>query len=252
MVAEWKKKEVKKLKELIERYPVIGVVDLYEVPSEQVQRIRKNLKGEAEIKMSRKSLILRALRESKKENIGELSEGMGKMPALIFSDLDAFKLAKVLRENKQKAKAKPGMIAPKDIKVEEGPTSFRPGPVLSKFGNLGIPTDVEKGKVVIQEDTTVVEKGEKVGKEAANLLTKLGIKPREIGLALKAAWEAGRVYSGEELRVEPEEWIEKLKKAYSEAMNLAVNTRIYNEESVKTFLRKAENETKALKNSIEI
>lgn len=252
MVAEWKKKEVRELKELIESYPVIGVVDFHEIPSKQIHQIRKNLKGKAEIKMSRKTLMERAFEESEKEGVEQLKGKMGEMPALIFSNLNPFRLAKILRENTQKAKAKPGMTAPKDIEVEPGSTPFRPGPVLSKFGNLGIPTDVEKGKVVIKEKTIVAEKGEKVSNEAANLLTKFGIKPREIGLTLNAAWEEGKIYEEDELRIEPKEWISKLQKAQSEVLNLAVNTGIYTKGSTRIMIWKAENESKALKSSVEI
>lgn len=252
MVAEWKEEEVEELKNLIEEYGVVGVIDLFEVPSKQVQQIRKSIKGKAEIRMSRKTLILRALEESEKEGVKKLKENMGEMPALIFSYLDSFKLAKILRENTQKAKAKPGMTAPRDIEVEPGPTSFRPGPLLSKFGNLGIPTDVEEGKVVIKNKATVVEKGEKVNNEAANLLTKLGIKPREIGLALKAAWESGVLYQEDDLKIEPEEWIRKLKKAQGEALSLAVNTGIYDKDSIRMMVRKASAESEALKSIVEI
>lgn len=251
MVAEWKKEEIKGLKEMIDRYPVIGIVDFFEVPSKQVQQIRNSIEDIAEIRMSRKTLIMRALKKSEKEGLRELEEGMGKMPALICSNKDPFKLAKVLRENTQKAKAKPGTIASYDIKVSPGPTSFKPGPVLSKFSSLGIPTDVEEGKIVIQEETTIVPEGEKVDNNAANLLTKLGIKPREVGLALQAAWEEGEIYTKEKLKIDPEAWIDKLEEAKGRAMNLAISTEIFNRASIRNIIRNAMVHAKSLNNIIE-
>lgn len=251
MVAEWKKKEVEELKSLVSKYPVFGIVDLHEVPSKQVQQIRKSIKDKAEIRMSRRNLILKALGSLERKNLEEIEKEVKrkeiKMPALICSDLGPFKLSKILKENRKKAEAKPGMTAEKDIEVEPGATPFKPGPVLSKFSKLGIETDVESGKVMIKEKSVVANKGEKVGKEAANLLNKLGIKPREVGLSLKAAWEDGKVYKEEELKVEPEKWTEKLKGARREALNLAANLEIFNQTSIRMLIRKASIQAKALK-----
>ena len=42
-VAEWKKDEVKEIKDLIDSYDVIGVVDLLNIPAKQLQEMRKSL-----------------------------------------------------------------------------------------------------------------------------------------------------------------------------------------------------------------
>ena len=56
-VAEWKKEEVIELKGIIDKYDVIGVVDLMNIPAKQLQEMRKSLKGKAVIRMSKKNLI---------------------------------------------------------------------------------------------------------------------------------------------------------------------------------------------------
>ena len=60
-VAEWKKDEVKEIKELIESYDVIGVVDLLNIPARQLQEMRKSLCGNALIRLSKINLINLAL-----------------------------------------------------------------------------------------------------------------------------------------------------------------------------------------------
>ena len=42
-VAEWKKEEVNELKSLIDKYDVIGIVDLLNIPAKQLQEMRKSL-----------------------------------------------------------------------------------------------------------------------------------------------------------------------------------------------------------------
>ena len=43
-VAEWKKEEVKELKDIIDAYDVIGLVDLENIPAKQLQEMRKSLR----------------------------------------------------------------------------------------------------------------------------------------------------------------------------------------------------------------
>ena len=40
-VADWKTEEVKSLKDMIESSPVVGIVDLQNIPAKQLQNIRK-------------------------------------------------------------------------------------------------------------------------------------------------------------------------------------------------------------------
>ena len=73
MVKEEKKQQVGEIKELFKKYPVIGILDLYKMPSRQLQAIRKNVRGESIIKMWKKSLIKRAIDDIKdKENIHKI------------------------------------------------------------------------------------------------------------------------------------------------------------------------------------
>ena len=50
-VAEWKKEEVNELKSLIDKYDVIGIVDLLNIPAKQLQEMRKCLNKNAFIRM---------------------------------------------------------------------------------------------------------------------------------------------------------------------------------------------------------
>ena len=70
MVSEKKKQEVVEIKELIEKYPVVGLIDLFKMPSRQLQFIRKSMRNDALIKMCKKSVLLLALKNvTKKKNI---------------------------------------------------------------------------------------------------------------------------------------------------------------------------------------
>ena len=66
------------------------------------------LKGKAKIRVVKKRLIALALKEAKIKGSDTLSEKLQGSPALLFSEVNPFKLARIITENKSEAPAKPG------------------------------------------------------------------------------------------------------------------------------------------------
>ena len=243
-VASWKKEEVESLKELIESHDVVGMANLSDIPAPQLQKMRRSLKDSAVVKMSRKTLMSLALSESKKENIADLEGHMEGQPAMIFTDMNPFKLYKILEASKTDAPAKAGSIAPADIVVPKGDTAFKPGPILGELQKVGIPAKIDKGKIVITNDKTIGAEGETISKEIASMLTRLEIFPMEVGIDLVAAYEDQTVYTSDVLTIDEEKTIADVQKAFTQALNLSVNAVIFNKESVPVLLQNAN--TKAM------
>ena len=124
---QWKKDEISNIKRLSGEYKLVGLVDMYGIPAKQVQDIRRNLRGKAELIMTRNTLIEHAFGELE-GTISELSSHLSGHSALIFTNENPFKLYSMLEKTKTKMAARPGETAPEDIVVSKGPTSFRPGP----------------------------------------------------------------------------------------------------------------------------
>jgi large subunit ribosomal protein L10 len=238
-IASWKKEEVKDLKGLIGSHKVVGMADLSDIPAPQLQKMRRTLKDSAQIKMSRKTLMNLALNDSEKTNIEALSEHMEGQPALIFTDMNPFKLYKILEESKTQAPAKAGNIAPSDIVVPQGDTAFPPGPMLGELQKIGIPAKIDKGKIVITKDKTVVEEGEQIPGNVASILTRLEIHPMEVGIDLKAAYEDQTIYTADLLTIDSEKTLSDIQNAYTKALNLSVNAEIFNKVSMPILISKA-------------
>ena len=183
-VAEWKKEEVKELTGIINEYDVIGIVDLLNIPAKQLQEMRKSLNGKAVIRMSKKNLIDLALEDcnADKNNIVDLSGHMDGQVAIIATEMNPFKLFKILEDSKTSAPAKPGTIAPDDIIVPEGDTGFEPGPFLGELQQVGIPAKIDKGKICVQKETVVVAAGDEVSKQVAATLARMDINPMEVSI----------------------------------------------------------------------
>ena len=237
-VAEWKKEEVKELKGIIDEYDVIGIVDLVNIPAKQLQEMRKSLRGKAVLRMAKKNLIDLAFEDcnAEKTNIVDLSEHMDGQVALIATEMNPFKLYKILEDSKTSAPAKPGTVAPEDIVVPAGDTGFEPGPFLGELQQVGIPAKIDKGKIVVQKDTVVVEAGETVSKDVAATLSRMEINPMEVGIDLKAVYEDEAIYTSDVLAIDEEQTLADVQSAFAKAFNLSVNAAIPTDETISTII----------------
>ncbi len=196
--------------------------------------------------MARKRLLQRALDESKKQNIQQLRERIKGMPAIILCKDNPFALYATIQKNKSEAPAKGGQVAPKDIIVKAGATSFAPGPIISELAAVGIKTKVEAGKLAIMADTTVAKEGQVISPKLAEVLRRLDIKPMEIGLDLVAVWENGFIFDSKHLHIDEAEFARNITQAAQWAMNLAVESAYVSKDTSEVLLQKAFREAKAV------
>jgi len=247
-VSQKKKDTLKKLVDLLSKNDIIGIVNLEELPTPQLQNMKKQLRGTFDLFITKKTIIKLALEQikDKKPDLKKLEEHMKGMPALLFTKENPFLLFKTLKKNKSPAAAKPGQTAPRDLMVSAGPTPFTPGPIISELGALGLKAGVEGGKVVIKQDKIVCKEGEKISEPIANLLQKLGVEPMEIGLNLTCVYEKGIIYPKNVLDIDEKEFMNKLTQASQWATNLAVEVAYPTKEIIELLLQKAFKDSKAV------
>ena len=238
-VADWKKEKVAELEDLTNSHEIIGIVNLADIPAKQLQNMRKSLGDNAILKMSRKNFIKIALENSDKEEVEGLADYLEGQPAMVFTKMNPFKLFKILEDSKTEAPAKAGSIAPADIVVPAGDTSFPPGPILGELQQVGIPAKIDKGSIVVTDDAKIVDEGEEIPKAVADILTKLEIHPMEVGIDLLAVCEGDTIYTADVLAIDEEETIQTLANAYQSAINLSVYAGILNSESAPLLIQKA-------------
>lgn len=263
-----KKQAVESLSRLAKDYPLIGVVNLENLPAKQLQSMRTKLRGKVEIVMRKKTLMSLALKKSGKKNVEDLIKHFKGMSALIFTKDNPFSLFKTLKASQSKAPIKAGQVAPDTITVPAGPTSFAPGPIIGELGALGIKSGVENGKIAIKVDSEVAKEGDVISDKLAGILTRLGIEPMKIGLDLIAVYEDGEILTKDALDVDEEAYkndilsavtevfnlamfigfpttettIPLISKAVTEARNLAMEAKVYTKETIKEIIAMAHNQ----------
>jgi len=238
-VSESKVKLVKELIELINNKKTILIASIKNLPASQLQEISKNLREKALIKVPKKNLIFRAIDNSKDEKIKNIKNYIKEDTAILFSELDSFDLAYELIKSKSPAKAKIGQEAPEDIKVESGPTELIPGPAISELGSLGIQIQIEKGKITIKEPRIIVKKGEKISENAANIMSKLDIKPFSVGLLPLVAFDTKEKKLYSEINIDTESIVNEMKVLFSKALAFAIEVRYFSEDTISFLISKA-------------
>ena len=239
-IPEWKIKEVEELAKLIKEYKVFGIAMLEGLPSATLQQIRKVLRGKALIRVAKNRLFERALiKAGYEEYIDKVKPYLTGSNAFIFTNMNPFELYMTLEKYKIPAPAKPGDIAPREIVVPAGNTGIPPGPILSTFGNLKIPTKIQDGMIWIAKDTVVAKPGDVISPELASILQRLGIEPMEISMKLKMAFDGKFIFKEDDLRLDINTYKDMIAEAHINALKLAVEVAFPTPEVLTLALRKA-------------
>lgn len=245
-VPKKKIKAVENLAEKMKNAKTIMIVSIRGLPSSQYQKMKKDLRGKAEIQVFKKSILTRAIDATKIQEMQGLKEHIDSDTAIALSEEEAFELAAWLSENRNPVAAKAGQESPDNIKIEPGPTDLAPGPDISVLGSVGLQVGVEEGKITIKKAHTILKKGDKVNETTASVLLKLGIKPFMVGLNPSVIYdkESKKIYVG--VKINKEEALANLLTAQSKALGLAQKLELITKDTIGYLLGKASLHEKAL------
>jgi len=245
VIPEWKQEEVDAIVELLESYESVGVVNIAGIPSRQLQDMRREIHGAAELRVSRNTLLVRAVEEID-DGLEDLVDYIEGQVGLIATNDNPFGLYRELEESKTPAPINAGEIAPNDIVIPEGDTGIDPGPFVGELQQVGANARIDEGSIKVLEDSTVLEAGEEVSKDLANVLVELGIEPKEVGLDLRAVFADGVLFEPDELELDYAQYEADVRAAASRAWNLSINAEYPTAQNASTLLANASGEAKNL------
>ncbi len=230
---------VNEMKELMKKKKTILIASIKSIPASQYQEIVKKFRNEAEIRVSKKNLVIKAIDSSDNEELKKIKEHLKENFAIMFSDTETFELAEKLLNKKIPARAKAGQEAPEDIEIPAGPTDLVPGPAISELGAFGIQIQIEKGKITIKEPKIIVKKGGKISSGAADIMNKLDIKPFSIGFVPLASFDNSEKKIYLNIKIDKEETLRDLITSFKKALGFAVNISYPSKETLKVLIGKA-------------
>jgi large subunit ribosomal protein L10 len=199
------------------------------------------------MRVFKNTLMRRAVENCKeKPELSKLMEHLTGSNVYLLTDLNPFNLALTLEKGKVKTTAKSGDIAAFDVVVPAGNTGQPPGPIISQLNAVGLPTRIESGSVWINKDTLVVKKGEVISERLASILSKLGIKPVEAGLAMKIVFDEGLIITEEQLRLDVDGTRKNVESAFADAFALSLSVAYPTEDTMVALLQIAHREAYSL------
>ena len=222
--------------------PMVAVVGIRGVPAAALQSMRRELRNRAHpITVAPNSLIRHALEKAVAERpaFRPLLDQVQDPTAILSAEGNPFSLYQEFVRTRSPTPARGGEVAPADIVVPAGTTSFKPGPIVGELQHAGFPAAIEKGKVILKKDTTIVRAGQPISREVAGLLTRLEIFPLEVGLTLRAVVDGTTFYPPEVLSVDLDARRAELSRAAARAIGLAVEVGYATPQSLPRLLGRA-------------
>jgi len=207
-----KQKYFAKLTGLLEEYTKVFIVEVDNVGSNHLQKVRIALRGKAVILMGKNTMVRKVLRGQLASNpaLEALLPLVRGNVGFVFVKEDLAEVRKILIREKVGAPAKAGAIAPCDVTIPAGGTGMEPS-MTQFFQALNIATKINKGQIEITNDVHIIKTGQKVGASESNLLQKLNIRPFQYGLLIKSVYDNGTIYSDSVLDLSDDDIVAKFK-----------------------------------------
>jgi len=195
-----------KLVQLLDEYPKCFIVGVDNVGSKQMQQIRLSLRKHAVLLMGKNTMIRKAIRGHMENNpaLEKIIPHIRGNVGFVFTKEDLVEVRDKIIDNKVKAPARAGAIAPCDVLLQPQNTGLGPEKT-SFFQALQIPTKISKGTIEILNEIHLIKKDDKVGASEATLLNMLNVSPFTYGLKIRQVYDSGTVFSPEILDITSED-----------------------------------------------
>ena len=228
------------LQQIPKEYSVIALSKMAKVRATQLMAIRKKFRDEIKIRIIKNEVAKRAFENVKDVyGIDKISAELHGQNALMFTNINPFRLNSILSQNKVFMSAKGGDIASKEIMIPAGNTGITPGPVLSEFKEANVATKIDQGSIWVNRDTVVARHGQIISQKLASLLSKLNIKPIEAGISVAFAISEGLVFKESDLGINLAEYKNSLVQLFQEAIALATESAYITKETIIPLITRA-------------
>jgi len=213
-----------RISKLLTEFTKAFVVSVDNVGSSHMQSIRKSIRGKATLLMGKNTLMRKSMREYAQKGHPEIDALVPYIYGnigLLFVIGDLSDVKTLLLGNTVGAYAKVGSISPSIVTVSKGDTGMDPSKT-SFFQALSIQTKINKGKIEILNDVTLLQKGERVGASQATLLQMLNIKPFLYGCKIQCVYDNGQVIPSSVLDMSDEDVLMKIRRGVSRIASLSL------------------------------
>ncbi|KAH9828169.1 ribosome assembly factor mrt4-like [Teratosphaeria destructans] len=203
-------------------YQHIFVFSVDNMRNTYLKDVRQHFAGDSRLFFGKTKVMAKALGTSEEDECASGLSGLSKylegVVGLLFTQREPKDVLDYFREYVETDFARAGVKATRTFTVPAGVVHSRggevqveddvplPHPMEVQVRKWGMPTRLEKGKVVLAEEFTVAEEGKELNSHQAALLKTFGVAMAEFRVRPVAYWSAA---TGEVTEVEEEEAMEE-------------------------------------------
>ncbi len=236
MIKAQKAKFVEEMAKKAKSYKTAGIMPIDALPDRLVQKTRNGLKPDTMFITGRKTLLMRI---TEKAGLKILQPYITGSVALVLSNKEPMELYETVSRNVLKLQAKPGQVAPSDIRIESGETSIAPGQAVTELKTAGIDVQIQKGKVIISKSKVLVPKGQKISLPITKALKTLDIAPFEAKAQFAVMLEGGITFTEEVFKINATFVKDELARDFMSAYLLTLNMGYVTRYNITEFIGRA-------------
>ncbi|CAJ1012963.1 putative Ribosomal protein L10/Insertion domain in 60S ribosomal protein L10P [Leishmania naiffi] len=190
-----KDKLIERIRQALEDYTDVYTFQLHNIRTNILQLIREERAEDSRIFLGNNKLMMIAIgrdeTSAQKENLHKLSPFLTGLCGLFFTNLSKKEVKEYFATVGAPVYARTGQTATESLVLKAGPLPQFPHSMFDHLAKLGLPIKLDRGVIVLLQDTTVCEPGDTLSAEAAQLLKLFGVECAEFKIDLTAHWTNG-------------------------------------------------------------
>lgn len=134
----------------------------------------------------------RTVEEEYADDLSKISRDLNGNVGLLFTDKTKDEVLEYFGKLSETDFARSGFVATETVKVAQGPLPQFIGSMVESLRGLGLPVDLKKGAVVLNQDYTICKEGQTLTPEQCKLLVHFDRKMAEFKLVMLSSWSKGK------------------------------------------------------------
>nr|CAG4643438.1 EOG090X0BJA [Ilyocryptus agilis] len=187
-----KQQLVEDVRSCLDKYSHVYLFSVQNMRNNKFKSLRNEWK-DSRFFLGKNRVIALALGKTKedewKENVHEISKRLKGQCGILFTDRPQSEVTKYFDKHVESDYARSGNIATETVVLQPGPLEQFPFNMEPYLRQLGLPTTLQKGVVMLLKEHTVCKEGGTLTPEEARLLKLLCIHMAEFKVTIEAVWQ---------------------------------------------------------------
>lgn len=187
----FKQQLAEEVQKILEEFTNVFVFSVKNIRNGKLKDLRTAWKDSRFILGKNKVMQLGLGKSSETEvqkNIHRLAKRLTGQCGLLYTNRDKEEVIRYFKEFSEPDFARSGAVATETVELKAGPLDQFPGSMESYFRKLGLPTQLDKGVIIMRTDHVVCVKDKPLNPEQAQILKLLGKQMVDFKLVLKCVW----------------------------------------------------------------